>query len=90
MSTGERSEARRKAVAVGPGVCHALGLMMLAITEWVRADLKDATSAASHWVALWAAVFMALVVRLNRYGPEEAHCRIRGALRQACLTPEHA
>nr|WP_214668460.1 hypothetical protein [Streptomyces sabulosicollis] len=105
MSTGERSEARRQAVAVGPGVCHALGLMMLAITEWVRADLKDATSLASRayvkdmiefagsladtdWykpvvdlydkvsfgeprAALWAAVFMALVVRLNRYGPEE-------------------
>ncbi|MEU4891106.1 hypothetical protein AB0B12_04065 [Streptomyces sp. NPDC044780] len=106
MSTGGRSEARRKAVAVGPGVCHALGLMMLVISEWVRADLKDATSLASRgylkdmieftgsladtdWykpvvdlydkvsfgeprAALWAAVFIALVVRLNRYGPEEA------------------
>ncbi|GAA1676154.1 hypothetical protein [Streptomyces yatensis] len=106
MGTGERSEARRRAVAVGPGVCHALGLTMLVITEWVRADLKDATSMTSHgylkgmiefagsladtdWyqpavelydkvsfgeprAALWAAVIMALVVRLNRYGPHEA------------------
>ncbi|MDX3226050.1 hypothetical protein [Streptomyces sp. ME19-01-6] len=106
MVTGERSEARKKAVGAGPGVCHALGLMMLVISEWVRADLKDATSLASHtylkdmikfaaelaetdWykpavdlydnvsfgqprAALWAAVVMALVVRLNRHGPEEA------------------
>ncbi|MEU2683520.1 hypothetical protein ABZ654_06510 [Streptomyces hygroscopicus] len=119
MSTGERSEARRQAVAMGPGVCHALGLMMLVLTEWVRADLKDATAFASHaylkdmiefaasladtdWykpavdlydtvsfgeprAALWAAVFMALVVRLNAYGPEEPQRLLSWVAAAYCL-----
>ncbi|MER6139312.1 hypothetical protein ABT174_04515 [Streptomyces sparsogenes] len=119
MVTGEVSEARRKAVGLGSGACHALGLMVLAITEWVRADLKDATSLASHsylkdmlrfaadladedWyktavdlydkvsfgqprAALWAAVFMALVVRLNRHGPEEVQQALSWVTAAYCL-----
>ncbi|MEU0812255.1 hypothetical protein [Streptomyces sp. NPDC005970] len=119
MSTGERSEARKKTVGAGPGFCHALGLMVLVISEWVRADLKDATSLASNsylkdmirfaaelseadWykpavdlydklsfgqprAALWAAVFMALAVRLNRHGPEEAQQVLSWVTAAYCL-----
>ncbi|MDT0545846.1 MULTISPECIES: hypothetical protein [Streptomyces] len=119
MSTGERSEARKKTVGAGPGFCHALGLMVLVISEWVRADLKDATSLASgsylkdmiqfaaelsetDWykpavdlydnlsfgqprAALWAAVFMALAVRLNRHGPEEAQQVLSWVTAAYCL-----
>ncbi|WP_251982556.1 hypothetical protein [Streptomyces violaceusniger] len=92
---------------------------MLGITEWVRADLKDATSMTSHgylkgmvefagsladtdWyqpavdlydhvslgeprAALWAAVIMALVVRLNRYGPQEAQLLLSWVAAAYCL-----
>lgn len=116
---GERSETRKKTVGAGPGFCHTLGLLVLALSEWVRADLKDATSYASHsylknmiefaaeladtdWykpavdlydkvsfgqprAALWAAVFMALVVRLNRHGPEEAQQALSWVTAAYCL-----
>jgi hypothetical protein len=117
--TGERSEARKKTVGAGPGFCHALGLTVLVISEWVRADLKDATSLAAHsylknmiefaaelsetdWykpavdlydkisfgqprAAPWAAVVMALVVRLNRHGPEEAQQALSWVTAAYCL-----
>ncbi|WFB10597.1 hypothetical protein LRS74_28860 [Streptomyces sp. LX-29] len=120
--TSAADEAARKAtVGTGSGFCHALGMAILMVAEWVRADLDGASAASlasrsylkdmadrarslaeTGWhrdvselfeaisfdqprAALWAAVFMALVVRLNRNGPHQAQRVISLAAAVYCV-----